>query len=167
MSVAVAPAVGDVVWCHVKGEGHWPAQVFDESLASAKMKKARRPGTIMLAFFGDDSYGWYAPAALEAFEPNVARRIKEKTRYTKRVRLVPRRGSPPTQVRVFLRLFAPMAARQATTVSPAWRCNTCWHWFMLALRERTMTDRRQEHTATVSCNDMLQGELLPQRRLQL
>lgn len=77
---------GDIVWAKVAGYGFWPAQVYDESLATSRMKRDKKAGTIPLSFFGDNSYGWFQPATVEPFMPSLELHRKEKTKYTKRVR---------------------------------------------------------------------------------
>ncbi|CAN0897138.1 PWWP domain-containing protein 1, partial [Linum grandiflorum] len=60
--------VGDMVWGKVKSHPWWPGQIFNESLASSSVRRTRREGHVLVAFFGDSSYGWFDPAELIPFE---------------------------------------------------------------------------------------------------
>ena len=62
-AMAETAELGAVVWARVAGQGSWPAQVFDESLVSSRVKRSKRAGTVLLAFFGDSTSGWCAPPA--------------------------------------------------------------------------------------------------------
>ncbi|CAN1161448.1 PWWP domain-containing protein 1 [Linum perenne] len=60
--------VGDMVWGKVKSHPWWPGHIFNESLASSSVRRTRREGHVLVAFFGDSSYGWFDPAELIPFE---------------------------------------------------------------------------------------------------
>ncbi|XP_030534679.1 PWWP domain-containing protein 1 isoform X1 [Rhodamnia argentea] len=62
--------VGDMVWGKVKSHPWWPGQIFNEAFASFPVRRSRRDGYVLVAFFGDSSYGWFDPAELIPFEEN-------------------------------------------------------------------------------------------------
>ncbi|KAK3038977.1 hypothetical protein RJ639_027462 [Escallonia herrerae] len=59
--------VGDMVWGKVKYHPWWPGLVFDEADASSVVFKEKREGCLLVAFFGDASYGWFDPVELLPF----------------------------------------------------------------------------------------------------
>ncbi|MCL7043823.1 hypothetical protein MKW94_001339 [Papaver nudicaule] len=61
---------GDMVWGKVKSHPWWPGQVFSEAYATTSVRHSKRAGHVLVAFFGDSSYGWFDPAELIPFEPN-------------------------------------------------------------------------------------------------
>ncbi|KAK1277159.1 hypothetical protein QJS04_geneDACA003427 [Acorus gramineus] len=63
---------GDMVWGKVKSHPWWPGHVFHEVFASPVVRRSKREGHMLIAFFGDSSYGWFDPAELIPFEPNYA-----------------------------------------------------------------------------------------------
>ncbi|KAI9185455.1 hypothetical protein LWI28_007396 [Acer negundo] len=60
--------VGDMVWGKVKSHPWWPGHIFNESFASNPVRHARTDGHVLVAFFGDSSYGWFDPAELIPFD---------------------------------------------------------------------------------------------------
>ncbi|AAF64539.1 hypothetical protein [Arabidopsis thaliana] len=70
--------VGDMVWGKVKSHPWWPGQIFNEAFASPSVRRVKKMGYVLVAFFGDNSYGWFDPAELIPFEPHV----KEKSQQT-------------------------------------------------------------------------------------
>ncbi|XP_022727575.1 uncharacterized protein LOC111283359 [Durio zibethinus] len=60
--------VGDMVWGKVKSHPWWPGHIFNEALASPSVRRTRREGHVLVAFFGDSSYGWFDPAELVPFD---------------------------------------------------------------------------------------------------
>lgn len=70
--------VGDMVWGKVKSHPWWPGHIFNESFASPSVRRMRGDGLVLVAFFGDSSYGWFDPGELIPFEPN----FPEKSRQT-------------------------------------------------------------------------------------
>ncbi|KAJ8752460.1 hypothetical protein K2173_004748 [Erythroxylum novogranatense] len=64
--------VGDMVWGKVKSHPWWPGHIFNQEFASASVKRTRREGHVLVAFFGDSSYGWFDPAELIPFDINFA-----------------------------------------------------------------------------------------------
>ncbi|KAF8053986.1 hypothetical protein N665_1358s0021 [Sinapis alba] len=63
--------VGDLVWGKVKSHPWWPGHIFNEAFASPSVRRMRRVDHVLVAFFGDSSYGWFDPAELIAFEPHL------------------------------------------------------------------------------------------------
>ncbi|ONI04457.1 hypothetical protein PRUPE_6G322700 [Prunus persica] len=64
--------VGDLVWGKVKSHPWWPGHIFNEAFASSQVRRTRREGHVLVAFFGDSSYGWFDPAELIPFDPHFA-----------------------------------------------------------------------------------------------
>lgn len=67
--------VGDMVWGKVKSHPWWPGHIFNESFAGSSVRKTRyaegrKPNAVLVAFFGDSSYGWFDPSELVPFSPN-------------------------------------------------------------------------------------------------
>jgi hypothetical protein len=64
-------ARGDLVWARVHGHPRWPGQVSDPDRASKTASAARPSGkSLLVAFFGDGSFGWFNEAELQPFAPN-------------------------------------------------------------------------------------------------
>ncbi|XP_031484885.1 PWWP domain-containing protein 1-like [Nymphaea colorata] len=68
---------GDMVWGKVKSHPWWPGHVFCETFASAPVRRTKREGYLLVAFFGDSSYGWFDPDELVPFEPHFAEKSKQ------------------------------------------------------------------------------------------
>ncbi|XP_006855519.2 uncharacterized protein LOC18445318 isoform X1 [Amborella trichopoda] len=64
--------LGDMVWGKVKSHPWWPGHIYNEAFASVSVKRNRREGYALVAFFGDSSYGWFDEMELIPFEPNYA-----------------------------------------------------------------------------------------------
>ena len=58
----------------------WPGQVADPEKAAEKTLAIRKPGTLLVYFFGDASYGWFQPETLAPFEPLFEQLSKVKTK---------------------------------------------------------------------------------------
>ncbi|XP_078436300.1 tudor/PWWP/MBT superfamily protein isoform X2 [Wolffia australiana] len=71
--------IGDMVWGKVKSHPWWPGHLFDEAFATTSVRKSKREGHVLVAFFGDSSYGWFDPAELIPFEPHYAEKSKQTT----------------------------------------------------------------------------------------
>ncbi|ESQ32238.1 hypothetical protein EUTSA_v10003560mg [Eutrema salsugineum] len=69
--------VGDLVWGKVKSHPWWPGHIFNEGFASPSVRRMRRMDHVLVAFFGDSSYGWFDPAELIPFEPNLAEKSQQ------------------------------------------------------------------------------------------
>nr|CAD1821928.1 unnamed protein product [Ananas comosus var. bracteatus] len=55
---------------YVKSHPWWPGHIFNEAFASPAVRRTRREGHVLVAFFGDSSYGWFEPAELIPFDPH-------------------------------------------------------------------------------------------------
>ncbi|KAF5746735.1 hypothetical protein HS088_TW06G00909 [Tripterygium wilfordii] len=71
--------VGDMVWGKVKSHPWWPGRIFNEAFASPSVRRTRRNGHVLVAFFGDSSYGWFDPSELIPFDPNFAEKSQQTT----------------------------------------------------------------------------------------
>lgn len=69
--------VGDLVWGKVKSHPWWPGHIYNQAFASPSVRRARREGHVLVAFFGDSSYGWFEPAELIPFEANFAEKSQQ------------------------------------------------------------------------------------------
>lgn len=69
--------VGDMVWGKVKSHPWWPGHIFNEALATSSVRRTRREGHVLVAFFGDSSYGWFDPAELIPFDPYFAEKSQQ------------------------------------------------------------------------------------------
>jgi len=69
--------VGDLVWGKVKSHPWWPGHIYNQAFASPSVRRARREGHVLVAFFGDSSYGWFEPDELIPFEANFAEKSQQ------------------------------------------------------------------------------------------
>ncbi|CAJ1960834.1 unnamed protein product [Sphenostylis stenocarpa] len=69
--------VGDMVWGKVKSHPWWPGHVYNEAFASPSVRRLKREGHVLVAFFGDSSYGWFEPAELIPFDANFAEKSQQ------------------------------------------------------------------------------------------
>ncbi|KAL4556290.1 hypothetical protein LXL04_038937 [Taraxacum kok-saghyz] len=69
--------VGDMVWGKVKSHPWWPGHVFSEEFATTSVRRSKREGLLLVAFFGDSSYGWFDPSELMPFESNYAEKSRQ------------------------------------------------------------------------------------------
>uniref|UniRef100_A0A1J3KAI8 Putative oxidoreductase GLYR1 n=1 Tax=Noccaea caerulescens TaxID=107243 RepID=A0A1J3KAI8_NOCCA len=69
--------VGDLVWGKVKSHPWWPGHIFNEAFASPSVRRMRRMDHVLVAFFGDSSYGWFDPAELIPFEPHLEEKSQQ------------------------------------------------------------------------------------------
>ncbi|KAL5996048.1 hypothetical protein ACLOJK_026121 [Asimina triloba] len=63
---------GDMLWAKVESHPWWPGYIFDEAFASPSVRSTRIDGHVLVAFFGDSSYGWFNPAELIPFDAHYA-----------------------------------------------------------------------------------------------
>lgn len=68
---------GDMVWGKVKSHPWWPGHIFNESFASPSVRRIKRDDNVLVAFFGDSSYGWFDPSELIHFEPHFVEKSKQ------------------------------------------------------------------------------------------
>lgn len=64
--------MGDMVWGKVKSHPWWPGHIYHEAFASSSVRRSRRDGHVLVAFFGDSSYGWFDLTELVPYEPHYA-----------------------------------------------------------------------------------------------
>ncbi|KAL3631700.1 hypothetical protein CASFOL_024684 [Castilleja foliolosa] len=69
--------IGDMVWGKVKSHPWWPGHIYNEGFASPSVQRSKREGHVLVAFFGDSSYGWFDPAELVPFEENFAEKSRQ------------------------------------------------------------------------------------------
>ncbi|XP_031253836.1 uncharacterized protein LOC116111826 [Pistacia vera] len=69
--------VGDMVWGKVKSHPWWPGHIFNESFATSSVCRTRSDGHVLVAFFGDSSYGWFDPAELIPFDLHFAEKSQQ------------------------------------------------------------------------------------------
>jgi DNA (cytosine-5)-methyltransferase 3A len=62
------------IWCGGKVRLYpwWPGQIFDEAFAVPSVVKTKKERHVLVAFFGDSSYGWFNPKNLIPFDPHYA-----------------------------------------------------------------------------------------------
>ncbi|KAJ6836438.1 uncharacterized protein M6B38_327390 [Iris pallida] len=70
---------GDMVWGKVKSHPWWPGLIYNEALATPSVRRSRQVGHVLVAFFGDSSYGWFDPSELIPFAPNFPEKSKQTT----------------------------------------------------------------------------------------
>ncbi|CAL5397322.1 unnamed protein product [Camellia sinensis] len=76
-SVGYGYEIGDMVWGKVKSHPWWPGHIYNEAFASPSVRRSRRSGHVLVAFFGDSSYGWFDPAELIPFDANFAEKSRQ------------------------------------------------------------------------------------------
>ncbi|KAF5736972.1 hypothetical protein HS088_TW14G01127 [Tripterygium wilfordii] len=69
--------VGDMVWAKVDPYPWWPGQIFNEALADPCVHNEKIEGYVLVAFFGDDSYGWFNPMKLVPFDCHYVKKSKQ------------------------------------------------------------------------------------------
>ncbi|XP_071725513.1 PWWP domain-containing protein 1-like [Rutidosis leptorrhynchoides] len=69
--------VGDMVWGKVKSHPWWPGHIFSEEFATPSVRRSKRDGLLLVAFFGDSSYGWFDPSELIPFDVNFAEKSRQ------------------------------------------------------------------------------------------
>uniref|UniRef100_A0A0D6R3V8 PWWP domain-containing protein n=1 Tax=Araucaria cunninghamii TaxID=56994 RepID=A0A0D6R3V8_ARACU len=68
---------GDMVWGKVKSHPWWPGQIYNPAFATASAKRSRRSGHVLVAFFGDATFGWFVESNLVPFEPTYREKSKQ------------------------------------------------------------------------------------------
>lgn len=51
--------------------------MFDPEKASNKARKLQKPGHLLIAFFGDETFAWHKPEDLVPFEANLDVKAKQ------------------------------------------------------------------------------------------
>ncbi|XP_071696485.1 PWWP domain-containing protein 1-like [Rutidosis leptorrhynchoides] len=69
--------VEDMVWGKVKSHPWWPGHIFSEEFANPSVRRSKRDGLLLVAFFGDSSYGWFDPSELIPFDANFAEKSRQ------------------------------------------------------------------------------------------
>lgn len=76
-SVGYGYEIGDMIWGKVKSHPWWPGVIYNESFASPSVRRTKREGHVLVAFFGDSSYGWFEPEELIPFESNYSEKSRQ------------------------------------------------------------------------------------------
>ncbi|KAL8540842.1 hypothetical protein ACS0TY_002173 [Phlomoides rotata] len=76
-AVGFGYGVGDMVWGKVKSHPWWPGHIYNEAFASPSVQRSKREGHVLVAFFGDSSYGWFDPSELVPFEDNFEEKSRQ------------------------------------------------------------------------------------------
>lgn len=69
--------VGDMVWGRVESHPWWPGQIFDEAFACPSVCNTKKKCHVLVAFYGDNSYGWFEPGELIPFDPHFTEKSKQ------------------------------------------------------------------------------------------
>ncbi|KAK4388449.1 hypothetical protein Sango_2451500 [Sesamum angolense] len=59
---------GELVWGKIDPHPWWPGQIYDEALATLSACLTKEKGRVLVAFFGDNTYGWLEPENVVPFE---------------------------------------------------------------------------------------------------
>lgn len=72
------PRFGDMVWAKVKSHPWWPGHIYSVSLTDdEEVHRGQREGLVLVAFFGDSSYGWFEPSELVPFEDHFTEKAAQ------------------------------------------------------------------------------------------
>ncbi|KAM0823513.1 hypothetical protein ACQ4PT_070843 [Festuca glaucescens] len=72
------PSFGDMVWGKVKSHPWWPGHVYSITLSDdPEVHRGHRHGLVLVAFFGDGSYGWFEPHELVRFEDHFVEKTSQ------------------------------------------------------------------------------------------
>ncbi|GAB2277473.1 hypothetical protein Dimus_012180 [Dionaea muscipula] len=77
LNVGFGFQMGDMVWGKVKSHPWWPGHIFNQAFVSSHVRRTRRHGHALVAFFGDSSYGWFETAELIPYDPNYAEKSRQ------------------------------------------------------------------------------------------
>ncbi|KAK1548872.1 hypothetical protein Q3G72_028144 [Acer saccharum] len=69
--------VGDLVWGKVRSYPWWPGQIFNEAFALPCARNGKREGRVLVAFYGDNTYGWFDPIELIPPDINYVEKSKQ------------------------------------------------------------------------------------------
>ncbi|CAA6669087.1 unnamed protein product [Spirodela intermedia] len=72
-----APEARDTWMNGFESHPWWPGHIFNEAFATSSVRRTKREGHVLVAFFGDSSYGWFDPAELVPFEPHYAEKSRQ------------------------------------------------------------------------------------------
>lgn len=70
-------SVGDLVWGKVRSHPRWPGQIFDPTDASEIANKHFRNDSLLVAFFGDATFGWCEESQLVPFQSHFPVNAKQ------------------------------------------------------------------------------------------
>lgn len=70
-------SVGDLVWGKVRSHPRWPGQIFDPTDASEIANKYFRNDSLLVAFFGDATFGWCEESQLVPFQSHFSENAKQ------------------------------------------------------------------------------------------
>ncbi|KAL0393238.1 UNVERIFIED_CONTAM: hypothetical protein Sradi_2546600 [Sesamum radiatum] len=68
---------GELVWGKIDSHPWWPGQIYDEALATLSACLTKEKGRVLVAFFGDNTYGWLEPENIVPFEPHFDEKSKQ------------------------------------------------------------------------------------------
>ncbi|KDO75184.1 hypothetical protein CISIN_1g0448892mg, partial [Citrus sinensis] len=75
--LACSYEVGDMVWGKVRSNPWWPGQILHDAFALPCVSKTKKEGGLLVAFFGDNSYGWFDPFDLLPFDIGYVEKSKQ------------------------------------------------------------------------------------------
>lgn len=75
--LACSYEVGDMVWGKVRSHPWWPGQILHDAFTLPCVSKTKKEGRLLVAFFGDNSYGWSDPFDLLLFDINCVEKSKQ------------------------------------------------------------------------------------------
>ncbi|KAJ4970890.1 hypothetical protein NE237_003989 [Protea cynaroides] len=70
-------SVSDLVWGKVKSHPWWPGQIFDPKDASEQALKYRKKDSILVAYFGDQTFAWNEASLLKPFRVHFSQMEKQ------------------------------------------------------------------------------------------
>ncbi|KAL7003082.1 DNA (cytosine-5-)-methyltransferase [Sarracenia purpurea var. burkii] len=76
-SVGYGYEIGDMIWGKVKSHPWWPGHIYNEALALPSVRWTRKEGHVLVAFFGDNSYGWFDAAELLPFDTYFSEKSRQ------------------------------------------------------------------------------------------
>ncbi|KAL0367704.1 UNVERIFIED_CONTAM: hypothetical protein Sradi_3660500 [Sesamum radiatum] len=68
---------GELVWGKIDPHPWWPGQIYDEALATLSACLTKEKGRVLVAFFGDNTYGWLEPENVVPFERHFVEKSKQ------------------------------------------------------------------------------------------
>ncbi|KAL0367703.1 UNVERIFIED_CONTAM: hypothetical protein Sradi_3660400 [Sesamum radiatum] len=68
---------GELVWGKIDPHPWWPGQIYDEALATLSACLTKEKGRVLVAFFGDNTYGWLEPKNVVPFERHFDEKSKQ------------------------------------------------------------------------------------------
>ncbi|KAL2244139.1 UNVERIFIED_CONTAM: hypothetical protein Sindi_0531900 [Sesamum indicum] len=68
---------GELIWGKIDPHPWWPGQIYDEALSTLSACLTKEKGRVLVAFFGDNTYGWLEPKNVIPFEPHFDDKSKQ------------------------------------------------------------------------------------------